>query len=329
MNNAMRPIVLGVASAVALLTLVACDNNEPTIDFSAGTDASMVSLSPPPQLMTRAVVQQALAPQVSVNGEVVSIAKELAPSQKWSGSTTVPPGTDTTLTILWTEDFGSVKLPLASVTRELGVINSNTTAAVSAVQYIFDIHDDDNDGFSNLDERINSTDPFNEFEPGAQSATVFINQIDPNNAPQIDGTWDSSIWPDAQFLDRNRVRLDINNLMIDQGATQLDQEPTYRWGAMHDGENLYLMIFTESVTVGQTPFSDSADVYHDDSIDVFIDGDNSKSEEYDGRDDYQMIIPMFEAGNLIPSNSSSLARRDEAGVNALPFPAGVEYAACR
>ncbi|MEE9335275.1 MAG: sugar-binding protein [Granulosicoccaceae bacterium] len=329
MNKPVCRFIYSIACAVALLSLVACDNNEPTIDFVVGTDASTVSLQPPSQLMTKAVVQQALSPSVMVNGEPVVMSQEDAPSLKWTGTTTVPPGTDTTLTILWNEAFGPIELPLASVTRELGVINSNSAATVGSGQYIFDIHDNDSDGFSNLDERINDTDPLDEFEPGAQSATVFINQIDPSIAPLIDGLWETNNWPTAQFQDRNRVRLYVNNLMVDIGATQIDQEPSYRWGAMHDGINLYLMIFTESVRVGQTPTSDSVMAYRDDAIDVFIDGDNSKTSSYDGINDHHMIIPIFEKDTEIPSNSRSLDRRDVNGDNALPFPAGVEYAACR
>lgn len=328
MSNNVHRIVPVIAAAAALLGLVACDSNEPTTAITVGTDVSTVSLQPPPKLLTKAVSQNALSPTVMVNGQTVDMLPVGEPNPRWTGSIVVPPGTNTTLTILWTEAVGPIALPLASFTRELGVINSNSSATIGSDRYQFDIHDEDGDGFSNLNERINDTNFENALDPGAQTATVFINQIDPNNAPIIDGSWDTSIWPNAQFLDRNRERLGINNLMVDQGATQLDQEPTYRWGAMHDGTNLYLMMFTESVRVGQTPTSDSLMAYQDDAIDVFIDGDNSKADNYDGVNDFHMIIPIFEKDTLIPNNSRSLASRDENGINALPIPAGVEYAAC-
>ncbi len=328
MNNSLGHNVSGVAAAAALLALVACDSGESTIAFTVDTDASTVSLQPPPKLQTKAVNQNALSPTVMVNGQPVDMLPGNEPNARWTGSTVVPPGTDTTLTVEWTEAVGPIALPLASFTRELGVINSNSSTTIGSDRYQFDIHDEDGDGFSNLNERINDTDFENALDPGTQTATVFINRIDPINAPIIDGSWDTNIWPDAQFLDRNRERLSINNLMVDQGATQLDQEPTYRWGAMHDGVNLYVMVFTESVRIGQTPTSDSLMAYQDDAIDVFIDGDNSKASNYDGVNDHHMIIPIFEKDTFIPSNSRSLARRDVNGDNALPVPTGVEYAAC-
>jgi len=329
MNSNNHYVLRSIASAVVVLALTACGSNESDVHITSGSDGSTVSLQPPPQLMTKAVVVQALSPQVQVNGVPVTMTPEELPSTKWTGSIVVPPGTNTNVTILWSEQFGSEALALASVTRELGVINSNTSATISADRYIFDIHDEDEDGFSNLDERINGTSPFNELEPGAQSATVFINQIDPASAPRIDGLWDTSIWPTAQFRDRNRARLDIKNLMVDFGATQDDQQPGYRWGAMHDGVNLYLMIFTESVRDGQTPTSDSVLAYKDDAIDIFIDGDNSKNRSYDGVNDFHMIIPMFEKDStFIPADSRSLARRDVAGDNALEVPPGLEYSTC-
>jgi len=329
MNRVKRCCALSIASIVATLSLAACGSNESDVQIVTGSDGSSVTLQPPPELMTKAVVVQALSPQVQVNGNPVVMTPDDLPSTKWTGSIVIPPGTNTNVTILWSEQFGSEDLELASVTRELGVINSNSTATISAGDYIFDIHDDDEDGFSNLDERINDTNPFNALEPGAQSATVFINQIDSAAAPRIDGLWDSDIWPTAQFRDRNRARLDIKNLMVDFGATQDDQQPGYRWGAMHDGVNLYLMIFTESVRDGQTPTSDSVLAYKDDAIDIFIDGDNSKNSSYDGVNDYHVIIPMFEKDStFIPANSRSLARRDVAGDNALDIPPGLEYATC-
>ena len=90
MNSATCRIIFGVTAAVALLTLVACDKAGSTIEFNVGTDASTVSLSPPSELMTRAVEQQALSPTVMVNDVEVTMDRELAPSQKWSGSAIVP-----------------------------------------------------------------------------------------------------------------------------------------------------------------------------------------------------------------------------------------------
>jgi len=281
MNKLKGIASLGIA-AISLVSLAACNgNNDSELSIVQGANDSTISLSPPPLLMTRAVNVQALEPRVTVNGDSITMREQQDNPGRWSGSTVVPRGTDTTVEVLWTEQFGPRTLPLASVTRDLGVVNNNTTTTLGSDTYIYDIHDDDDDGFSNISERINDTDPYDPLQPGSQSTQVFIGQIDPADAPIIDGQWDTNSWPFSQFRDRNRVTLHMNNLMIDQGATLQDGEPSYRWGAMHDGENLYLMMFAESVLVGQTPFSDSLLDYEDDAIDIFIDGDNSKGTEYD------------------------------------------------
>jgi len=317
-------------AALSLLLLSACNNgDESEFSFSQGVNDSTLSLGPPAPLMTRAINVQALVPIVTLNGESVRMFENENAVGRWSGSFVVPAGTAVSIAVTWIEQFGFRRLELASVTKDIGVINNNTATTLGSKEYTYDIHDDDGDGFSNISERINDTDPYNEFEPGQQSAQVFINQIDANEAPNIDGMWDTSIWPVAQFQDRNRVTLGINNLMVDQGATQADQEPTYRWGAMHDGQHLYLLVALESVAEVQTPFSDSVLEYNDDSVDIFIDGDNSKNSSYDGVNDFHMIIPIFEEGTLIPNNSRSLGRRETVGDRSLPFPEGLEYAACR
>ena len=332
MTNTIYTCALRAARCASALLisalLVACNQNNQSLELVANSGSSTVSMSPPAQLLNRAVVQQALSPAVTINGISVDMVGAGVEEQRWTGSAFVPPGTQTTMTVLWSEAFGPNQLPLASISRNLGVVNSDMTAVVTDDQYTFDIHDDDDDGFSNLNERINDTNPYDPFDPGAQTAQVFITEIDPADAPIIDGLWDSDIWPSAQFRDRSRARLDIHNLMVDQGATQLDQQPSYRWGAMHDRENLYVIIFTEKVADPQTPFSDSVEAYEDDSLDIFIDGNNSKLTSYDGVDDYHMIIPMFLNNSTAPNSTSSASVRVEAGFNALPVPDGLAFTTC-
>jgi len=58
---------------------------------------------------------------------------------------------------------------------------------------------------------------------------------------------------------------------------------------MHDGTNLYLRIRVSND--GFSPVvNDSVDFWHDDSIEIFIDGDNSKGLSYDGVNDFQALL---------------------------------------
>ena len=75
---------------------------------------------------------------------------------------------------------------------------------------------------------------------------------------------------------------------------RLDGQSGYRWGGMHDGEALYLIVFAEAGT-GQTPFGDSAEAFNDDSIDVYVDADNSRLSAYDDVNDRHLILPLLDA----------------------------------
>lgn len=76
---------------------------------------------------------------------------------------------------------------------------------------------------------------------------------------------------------------------VDEGSVAGE----YQWAAMHDDTYLYLMVFGEQV--GAELLSDSGFFYDDDNLNIFIDGDNSKSSSYDGVNDYHILIPLLES----------------------------------
>jgi len=69
------------------------------------------------------------------------------------------------------------------------------------------------------------------------------------------------------------------------------------WFATHDNENLYLRYvvrneFNSSDNI--QVFRDSSDARDDDSIDIYIDGDNSKATSYDGVDDFHVTVAILD-----------------------------------
>jgi len=91
--------------------------------------------------------------------------------------------------------------------------------------------------------------------------------------------------------------------MIDQGALRQDGNAEYRWFAMHDDMNLYVFVLGENVIEGN-PVRDSDEIFHDDAVNLFIDGDNSKGTNYDGVDDRHLLIPLLTGPDNISDNST-------------------------
>ena len=314
-----------LVSLGALLALVAC---RPEGGVGRAADGA-VTLDVPPPLRVRAVDPLNLLPRVRVNGvPVVSIRT----NDQWTVRTTVPEGEPLSISITWIERIGQdratrVDLRLARLEGNIGTIDSDRTFLFTADDYETDVFDDDGDDISNLAERIGDTDPFSELDPGDDVAQVLIPRIAPADAPVVDGAYDA-VWDRAQYRDRDDDELLIDNLMVNDGAVLLDGATGYRWGAMHDGEAMYLIVFAEAGT-GQTPFGDSADAFEDDSVDVYFDADNSRGTMYDGVDDRHLILPLLDANGGSNASDGADARLDF-GPNTAPFAReSIDYATCR
>ncbi len=82
---------------------------------------------------------------------------------------------------------------------------------------------------------------------------------------------------------------DIDNLLLAPVSRYQDGAGYSEWWAMHDATNLYLRIRVSNDAITQV-YSDSDDPWHDDSIELYIDGDNSKGDLYDGVNDFQVLL---------------------------------------
>ena len=102
-------------------------------------------------------------------------------------------------------------------------------------------------------------------------------------------------------------RNDIDNLMLSPVPGYLDGAGYSTWSAMHDGTNLYIRVRVSS-DFSNTPFIDSpGQPWFDDSVEIFIDGNNSKGSEYDGIDDFQAILLAHPSADWQPIISPSSA----------------------
>lgn len=310
----------GLLAAVTLL-LSACSDSpsgQVNVNQSGG-----VELSAPDFLQSRAIVRNNLDARVSVVADGVTyVATQTQSGSNWVGEVFIPEGSDAELNVMWVEtdveglpDALNGELPLAAFSTTIPNVTENRAVQVLTQQYVTESTaaqpmpqlDLDDDGDSNLTERTAGSRPNDALDRPA-AVTILFNET----APVIDGRFDP-IWNNAQFLDQQRNPLNIDELMIDEGVTELGEDRELKWAAMHDGEYLYVLVFGEK-EAQQTPFGDSASVFNDDAVDLFWDGDNSKLATYDGVDDFQAIIALLSgAGDGSANQSGSPTSRFEWG----------------
>ena len=131
--------------------------------------------------------------------------------------------------------------------------------------------------------------------------------------PEIDGELDDPSWVNSVeggIVDNQVTRNAIDNLLTSSVSGYQDGAGYSGWSAMHDGVNLYLGVLISQEWSEQI-YTDSGDEpWNDDSIEVLIDGNNSKGEEYDGFDDFHAILTGDPAANNVYVSGSSAAGLD-------------------
>jgi len=173
--------------------------------------------------------------------------------------------------------------------------------------------DSDADGLANLQE----------LDISDSTATLVdvadFDQIPAQLAPQIDGSLNDEVWRD-RMISSGQASLAITGIWIDKLLKTTPSngfssgEPTHELRAVHDQTWLYLAIrvIDEDIVVDS-----GTQQWQDDSVELYIDGDNSRFDTYDGVNDLQLIFiaPHGDVeGTLV------------AGQNSAPVPAGIEFA---
>lgn len=320
MDRVCKVLTVGATLLVSLI-LAGCTDQKTAPQQSSGINDYMTGefdLSIPERLkVAREVDLNALFAIITVNG---------GEPQRWQESTpftttfTVNKGDMLNMEIRWYETLQDSSELLLATNTVSQIINGNTSLVVDESDYR-ENYDDDSDGFFNLVERTLGSNPYDENSTPLNLPDVRIRQIDPLNAPQIDGLYDQS-WNNATFGDVNGDPLSIDNLMIGQGALRPDGDAEMRWFAMHDNVYLYVFVLGENVDMA-TPHRDSSEVWHDDTLSIFIDGDGSKLQTYDGIDDRQIMTPLMPNPTNLTSNSILFV----VGSNSAPVPP-FEFATC-
>jgi len=154
-----------------------------------------------------------------------------------------------------------------------------------------------------------------------------IPRVAPEDAPRINGRgvtvdenglW-AGEWSAAIAFGTDGERLFIDRLMIDQGTDEVDGQAFRAWGAVHDGEYLYVVVTVED---DGARFRDSEAVWQDDSLEVYVDGDNSKSESYGDGNDSARLLPLTAPNRPRRGVSDGLV----SGFNSIDAPIQIDFA---
>lgn len=308
--------VLWVLAGILWLLLGGCETEQ--------SEQSLALSTPPSLLQNHAIDPASLTVTVVVNGQPLIMRQQ---GDKWTGSFSVSKGEMANIVLTWLENTGdgSDALPLALYAKTIGPVNNVVSLELNPDSYDSDAFDDDQDGFSNFEERRDGSDPRDAANPGTVSVNVYIPRLP---APVIDGNYDVTNWNNAASVDRNNKQLKIDNLLLGDDDKRSNGDTEYEWVAMHDGVYLYVFVFGE-VAEGATVFADSDNAWRDDSVELFLDGNNSKGDSYDGVDDFYYMFPLLVRGMPFQANSSeSSARRVYQGPNSIPLPVDFTFATC-
>lgn len=268
-----------VAVCLSSLWLIGCSSGSNDVVGDTGATIKLSSLP----IDTRSINPEALTLTVLIDGVNRSVAPNGA-ATLWTGNFKLPTDRAVDLSITW-EYQGFL---LARYIGSVGPIGDSTTLSITQDDYTTtgEEFDPDNDGLSNLAELRNST---NSTDP--DNIDVRIPAVTQANRPGINGVT-GLVWADNIINDWEGQPLSVSNLMIDLGATRDNEATEFYWQAVHDGTSLFIIVYGEAILT-ETPFGDSVIASRDDAINLFIDGDNSKLESYDGTNDFHFIIPLL------------------------------------
>lgn len=97
---------------------------------------------------------------------------------------------------------------------------------------------------------------------------------------------------------------DIDNLLVSPVPRYQDGAGYSEWWAMHDGTNLYVRARVSNDSIDHV-ILDSDEPWNDDGLELYIDGDNSKGDTYDGINDFQALLaPDNDILPVIPGHAA-------------------------
>lgn len=134
--------------------------------------------------------------------------------------------------------------------------------------------------------------------PDPAIADVIVPRVASSSVPIIDGSGVSTLglngeltgeWAAAVQLDNSGASLLVDELRSGQDSDENTGSPRRTWAAMHDGLYLYILVLVDDA--GDRYRDSGSAISEDDSVEIFLDGDNSKSQSYDDND-FNQLFPL-------------------------------------
>ncbi|MEM7134641.1 MAG: sugar-binding protein [Chloroflexota bacterium] len=126
-------------------------------------------------------------------------------------------------------------------------------------------------------------------------------------APIIDGTMEG-IWAEAQSYSISTIVTGSTSITNNDFAASFQ--------GMYDSENLYLLV----EVIDETLITDSEQFWHDDLVEIYLDGDRSRGQTYDEVDDFHYLFRWDDPIKHIADGSISVS--DQIQVQMLATSAG-------
>lgn len=162
--NVNRFCIEKYAVLIALCALFSsCGNNDASDRIVVTDGVSTINLQIPPTIASRRIEIDEYNLIFSVNGSDVPMTRD---GVRWTGQIVVPPGTELNVRVAW---FARDVI-LAGLDRNYGAVSSSIALNIAASDY--NLEDSDGDGFSNISELDNETDPFDASSPGTAAPPV-------------------------------------------------------------------------------------------------------------------------------------------------------------
>lgn len=268
------PSIRALFVTVAALALAACEPSpfEPV-------EPTTLTVPVPPELALRAIEPDGLTLLASVDGQPVETVRQ---GDRWALTARVAPNSTFDVSLQWCyadgeEPDDDCPLPLGSLSRVVSVDESDRTLSVGFDDFVRDA-DEDRDGASNYVELRDGFDPRNgNLCPDCRD-DVDLTIVRRVTRPQIDGRYFNGsddtrvdVWAEAQLMDRDG-RLFVERRLAGEADIGLtgredDVQPP-KWGAMHDGRDLFVFVLGEGVP--KSPRFDSDDPRDDDAVELFL-----------------------------------------------------------
>ncbi len=277
--------VAGVLSITGLALLAGCGGADGTVQQNTG----QTTFTTPVVLRNIAALDSSdLTLEVTVNEQGTTLS-ESAPGL-WTGTVNVPANSTSSVAVAWGQNYGTFGyIPLARQQKSVSLGDGPGTVVFDAgYDTAFDF---DNDGLSNLVE----------IEEGRSPVSFLDMTID------VAGTFPTGLPLENSSLCGSKVPIAV--LVTTPGTDEpVANDNDSWWCAVYvPGQQDLLGVTTQAesivVTVNVTDdilFVDSppGQEYRDDSVELFIDGDNSKRSSYDGANDFHFRFLPEGAGQV-------------------------------